>query len=150
MIGLGIFANALNILPFAYFLLAPFAYGRNVMPGNRTVPYHSSYYRRHWQRVLFGKHLWYTMPFFLFVKLAPTYAIKKNTDQLVQDYYVVAESLGVDYDEESNENTKEALNKYRIKQLFKKNFNSLSLERAENNYKLKSEVFDDYIATKSD
>jgi len=150
MIGLGIFANALNILPCAYFILAPLAYGRNVMPGNRTVPYHSFYYRRHWQRVFFGKHLWYTLPLFLFFKYYPEYTIKQNNNQAVQDFYVVAESLGADFDEESNQNTKEALNKFRLEQLVKKNFNSFMLDRAETNYKLKSEVFDDYISSKSE
>ena len=146
MIGIGIFTHAFNILPFAYFLLAPFTNGRNNMPGNRTVPFHAYYYRQYWQRFLFGRHLIVTAPIFITIKLLEKIRGSETREQRIWDFFVVAESLGVDYDEEVCKEAKIAINKFKEGQLIRNSFIKFSTERAEFNHKMKSEVFDDYIS----
>lgn len=146
MIGIGIFTHALNILPFAYFLIAPFTNGRNNMPGNRTVPFHAYYYRQYWQRFLFGKHLIVTAPIFITIKVIEKYKVNKNDEQRVWDIFAISESLGVDYDEESCKEARIAINDFKESQLIRSSLIKFSTERAEFNHKKKSEVFDDYIS----
>jgi len=142
----GIFTNAFNILPFAYLILAPFAGGRNPMGGNRSVPYHSNYYRKYWYKVLFGKHLYVTAPLFAIVKLSHYIQIERGNKVLRHDLFAVAEDLGVDYNEEESKYSKNALDKYRLYKLHQDTANKYYMLRAEMNYKLKCEAFDDYIS----
>jgi hypothetical protein len=146
MYTFGLFTNAFNILPYAYFILAPFAGGRNPIGGNRTVPFHSNYYRKYWYKLLFGKHLYVTAPFFVIFKLSYYIQIQRGNEILRQDIYAVVDDLGVEYNEEESKYTKKSLEKFRLNKLQQDSVNKYLVLRAEMNYKMKSEVFDDYIS----
>jgi hypothetical protein len=149
MYGIGILAKITNVLPFAYFIVAPFSYGRGNAGNNRQGALYKNYYRQYWFRMLFGKHIKITIPVMLtgYILLSYNKSVKDE-----EDYYhfmVLGKGAGVEYDSEENLAAKQAYYDYQERNLYKKNFLQLSTERARYNHKMKASVFDDYISKQS-
>lgn len=146
MYGIGVFAKLLNIVPFAYFIIRPFAFGRGNMPGNRQGSFYRTYYRQYWQQVFFGRHLYVTVPVSILIGFL-IYRLNKNNEQnLIYRVNMVLNSLGIEYDEEENKHAKKAFLEYKIEEIENNSANKLIKERALKNYNLLGSAIDDYMS----
>lgn len=149
MIGIGIVSHVLNVLPFAYFLITPFANGRGGFHGNETGAVYKDYYRKYWQKLFFGRHVKITLTTLGLYHMVQSYRLGYFNDKKSWEFFAVFESLGGEYDEEYSPSAKEALIKFKKEQLLRRNYIGLAHDKANISYKLKAEVFDEYIAKQS-
>lgn len=149
MIGIGVVSHVLNVLPFAYFIISPFAHGRGNLPGNQSGAVYKDYYRKKWQKFFFGRHLKLTVSTLVIFNLVNNYRLGQYQDLRSWEFFAVFESLGGDYDEEYSSASKQALIKFKKEQLIKRNIASLAYSKALINYNKKAEVFDEYIASQN-
>lgn len=147
MISPWVVVNVLNVVPGLWFVLSPFAFARNNLPGNRFGAYRPFYYRRMFHQLFFGRHVVLTIP--VFVSLIGIEYFRGNN---LEDFYYnqalvnIVEFDHEEYDENVSKNAKPILEKYRMTKLREKNTEMFENMRVETDYKLKSQAFDVALA----
>lgn len=146
MIGPGIVTYIFDVLPFGFLVLAPFFGGRANMAGNRFFANHRKYYRKYWQRILFGRHLKLTVPVIGLLAFSNWYRNEKSKEFLSHKLFAPIIQYDHDlYDEEVSPLAKQALIEYKTNKKFEDMALKFKKMKAQQDYELKSKAFDTII-----
>mmetsp|Transcript_13802 Transcript_13802/g.14358 ORF Transcript_13802/g.14358 Transcript_13802/m.14358 type:complete len:152 (+) Transcript_13802:35-490(+) len=146
MIGPGIIGQILNILPVAYAFISPFSGGRGSL---MNTSYHGrrDYYRKTWMKFFFGRHTTLTVPAILIVFIqSHRYQIKQGNLFAYRFFAPISELTSDDYDDEIESSARDALQNYQKQRALAKNTENYSKSRAEDNYRKKTESFEQALA----
>jgi hypothetical protein len=143
MYGIGAIVHIINILPFSYFLLGPFALRRYNLLGMNPYGNRRTYYRQFWVRAFFGRFQ-YTLYSIFALGFIASYIKGKNVDKHLYYSFISFYHDFEEYDEEENPVAHRQL----VSQLYQNKLEDSRIQilerRAKENHALKSAAFSAY------
>lgn len=143
MIGPGIIVKIVNILPFAYFILSPFAIRRYNMLGMFSIGNRRTQYRQLWVRLFFGRFQYTTYAMVASFIFADFTKSRPNNKKMVAEFTAFTHHYE-DFDEEESQITKNALVKKIYTERLEHDKELVLEDRAKRNYQMKIEAFNQY------